>query len=100
MKALVNQYIYDTEKAEEVFTTSDEDAGKDETLYRTKNGRWFVTEFFYCAPEDKETNIRALADENAAREWLLKQARLNKTGALSTLEERFPQFCEQSFEEA
>ncbi len=44
MKAIYSKRIYDTRKAEKIL-----DFG-DMTLYRTKNGRWFLTDAFGVQP--------------------------------------------------
>lgn len=38
MKAIYNQLVFDTQKAEKILDFADN------TLYRTKNGRWFLTD--------------------------------------------------------
>lgn len=84
MKKVINGLLYDTEKAEEVAIYSNNRVSGDfkmleETLYRTKNGRWFIhgiggamTEYAVEAGNNSWSDSEQIrpVDEEYAKEFL------------------------------
>jgi hypothetical protein len=89
----VVRLIYDTEKSRHVADVSNWDEGWDAKLYKTEKGAWFMTRVS-AAEEGHVERLFPFEEPEKLRDWLLKN------GQLALLEEFFPDWVKDNFEEA
>jgi hypothetical protein len=90
----VVRLIYDTDKAKYLANVTNYDDGWDAKLYQTPKGAWFMTR---TSADDDEGHVERLfpfEEPEKLRDWLLEN------GQLALLEEFFPDWVKDNFEEA